>query len=223
MRRWKPRAGEQGRGFAVVASEVRSLAGRSAEAAKEIKTLITDSVERVGQGSALADQAGSTMSEVVASIRRVTDIIGEISAASTEQSQGVAQIGEAVMQMDQATQQNAALVEEMAAASSLRGQAQELVHGAQAAAPAPAAPRSWRPAQRQRPGLQVLRWSASRPWLHRQPPRRRRSRPGTVMPGTGKASDALRVCTRQPGHAQGQHAVAALSAGVAPGPAGAGR
>ncbi len=122
------RAGEQGRGFAVVASEVRSLAGRSAEAAKEIKTLITDSVERVGQGTALVDQAGATMSEVVASIRRVTDIMGEISAASSEQSQGVAQIGEAVTQMDQATQQNAALVEEMAAAaSSLRGQAQDLV------------------------------------------------------------------------------------------------
>jgi len=122
------RAGEQGRGFAVVASEVRSLAGRSAEAAKEIKTLITDSVERVEQGTALVDQAGTTMSEVVSSIRRVTDIMGEISAASSEQSSGVAQIGEAVVQMDQSTQQNASLVEEMAsAASSLRGQAQELV------------------------------------------------------------------------------------------------
>ncbi len=121
------RAGEQGRGFAVVASEVRNLAGRSAEAAKEIKTLITDSVERVGQGTALVDQAGATMSEVVASIRRVTDIMGEISAASSEQSQGVAQVGEAVTQMDQATQQNAALVEEStAAAMSLREQAQHL-------------------------------------------------------------------------------------------------
>jgi len=122
------RAGEQGRGFAVVASEVRSLAGRSAEAAKEIKQLITESVERVGQGSALVDQAGATMNEVVHSIRRVTDIMGEISAASTEQNTGVAQVGEAVTQIDQATQQNAALVEEMAAAaSSLKGQAQELV------------------------------------------------------------------------------------------------
>jgi len=122
------RAGEQGRGFAVVASEVRSLAGRSAEAAKEIKTLITDSVQRVEQGTALVDQAGSTMTEVVTSIRRVTDIMGEISAASAEQSQGVAQVGEAVTNMDQATQQNAALVEEMAAAaSSLRAQAQDLV------------------------------------------------------------------------------------------------
>ncbi|MFN4349431.1 MAG: methyl-accepting chemotaxis protein [Hylemonella sp.] len=122
------RAGEQGRGFAVVAAEVRSLAGRSAEAAKEIKTLINDSVSRVGQGTALVDQAGSTMTEVVASIRRVTDIMGEISAASSEQSQGVAQVGEAVTQMDQATQQNAALVEEMAAAaSSLKSQALDLV------------------------------------------------------------------------------------------------
>jgi len=122
------RAGEQGRGFAVVASEVRSLAGRSAEAAKEIKTLIDDSVQRVEQGSALVDRAGTTMTEVVSSIRRVTDIMGEISAASSEQSAGVAQVGEAVTQMDQATQQNAALVEEMAAAaSSLRSQAQDLV------------------------------------------------------------------------------------------------
>ncbi|MEN9436081.1 MAG: hypothetical protein RIR09_736 [Pseudomonadota bacterium] len=122
------RAGEQGRGFAVVASEVRSLAGRSAEAAKEIKTLINASVERVEHGTTLVDQAGVTMAEVVGSIRRVTDIMGEISAASSEQASGVAQVGEAVVQMDQATQQNAALVEEMAAAaSSLKGQAQELV------------------------------------------------------------------------------------------------
>lgn len=122
------RAGEQGRGFAVVASEVRSLAGRSAEAAKEIKNLIDDSVTRVEQGSNLVNQAGATMSEVVSSIRRVTDIMGEISAASSEQSSGVAQVGEAVTQMDQATQQNAALVEEMAAAaSSLKSQALDLV------------------------------------------------------------------------------------------------
>ena len=122
------RAGEQGRGFAVVASEVRSLAGRSADAAKEIKTLINTSVERVEQGTMLVDQAGATMTEVVGSIRRVTDLMGEISAASNEQSLGVAQIGEAVQQMDQVTQQNAALVEEMAAAaSSLKSQAQDLV------------------------------------------------------------------------------------------------
>ena len=115
------RAGEQGRGFAVVASEVRSLAGRSADAAKEIKTLINASVERVEHGTTLVDQAGATMSDVVGSIRRVTDIMGEISAASNEQALGVSQ-------MDQVTQQNAALVEEMAAAaSSLKSQAQELV------------------------------------------------------------------------------------------------
>ena len=122
------RAGEQGRGFAVVASEVRSLAGRSAEAAKEIKQLINASVDRVEHGTALVDRAGVTMTDVVNSIRRVTDIMGEISAASTEQSLGVAQVGEAVTQMDQATQQNAALVEEMAAAaSSLKAQAHDLV------------------------------------------------------------------------------------------------
>jgi len=122
------RAGEQGRGFAVVASEVRSLAGRSAEAAKEIKSLIGVSVTRVEQGNQLVDKAGETMTEVVNAIRRVTDIVAEISAASSEQSTGVAQVGEAVTQMDQATQQNAALVEQMAAAASgLQSQAHELV------------------------------------------------------------------------------------------------
>ena len=123
------RAGEQGRGFAVVASEVRSLAGRSAEAAKEIKRLISASVDRVEQGTVLVDEAGTTMSEVVAAIRHVTDLVGEISSASNDQAMGVAQIGQAIQQMDQVTQQNAALVEEMAAAAgSLRSQADELVH-----------------------------------------------------------------------------------------------
>ena len=122
------RAGEQGRGFAVVASEVRSLAGRSAEAAKEIKNLIGASVDRVALGTTLVDQAGVTMAEVVDSIKRVTDIMGEINAASASQALGVSQVGEAVSHMDRNTQQNAALVEEMAAAaSSLKSQAQDLV------------------------------------------------------------------------------------------------
>ncbi|QYF94347.1 CHASE3 domain-containing protein [Massilia sp. PAMC28688] len=112
------RAGEQGRGFAVVASEVRSLAQRSAGAAKEIKTLIDDSVEKVTLGSRLADQAGVTMEEVVSSVRRVNDIISEIASASDEQQAGIEQVNQAINQMDEVTQQNAALVEEAAAASS---------------------------------------------------------------------------------------------------------
>ncbi|SFE05025.1 methyl-accepting chemotaxis protein [Paracidovorax konjaci] len=122
------RAGEQGRGFAVVAGEVRSLAQRSASAAKEIKELITASVSQVANGTALVDQAGSTMDEIVESIRKVSGIVGEISSATAEQSAGVAQVGEAVSQIDTATQQNAALVEESAAAAgSLKSQAQQLV------------------------------------------------------------------------------------------------
>jgi methyl-accepting chemotaxis protein len=121
------RAGEQGRGFAVVATEVRNLAHRSAAAAKEIKTLIGDSVAKVESGTQLVDQAGQTMNEVVDSVRRVSDIIGEITAASREQSLGIEQINQAIMQMDSVTQQNAALVEESAAAAeSLQGQAAQL-------------------------------------------------------------------------------------------------
>ena len=122
------RAGDQGRGFAVVATEVRSLAGRSAAAAKEIKSLINASVERVELGTQQVGQAGATMVEVVSGIRRVADLVTQISSASQEQSQGVAEIGTAMQQMDEVTQQNAALVEEMAAAaSSLTSQAQDLV------------------------------------------------------------------------------------------------
>nr|WP_315209743.1 methyl-accepting chemotaxis protein [uncultured Albidiferax sp.] len=122
------RAGEQGRGFAVVASEVRSLAGRSAEAAKEIKALIGASVEKVDSGSRLVHNAGSTMTEIVQSVKRVSDIIGEITAASSEQSDGISEVNQAITQLDQMTQQNAALVEQSAAAAaSLRDQAQKLV------------------------------------------------------------------------------------------------
>ena len=153
------RAGEQGRGFAVVASEVRNLAQRSAAAAKEIKALIVESTEAAGAGSKLVAEAGNTMQEIVESVRRVTDIMSEISAASTEQTAGIEQINSAVVQMDQVTQQNAALVEEAAAAAeSMQEQAARLLDavsvfriGADAAAPAlavavPAASAAIRPA-----------------------------------------------------------------------------
>jgi methyl-accepting chemotaxis protein len=123
------RAGEQGRGFAVVASEVRSLAQRSAAAAKEIKALIGDSVDKVGAGTKLVDEAGKTMQEIVSSVKRVTDIMSEITAASQEQSAGIEQVNQAINQMDEVTQQNAALVEQAAAAAeSMQEQTQHLAH-----------------------------------------------------------------------------------------------
>jgi methyl-accepting chemotaxis protein len=123
------RAGEQGRGFAVVASEVRNLAGRSATAAKEIKDLIGASVNNVSEGCKLVEQAGSTMDEIVVHVRRVADLMREITNASQDQSSGIDQINQAMGQMDQVTQQNAALVEEAAAAAqSLEQQAKDVVH-----------------------------------------------------------------------------------------------
>ncbi|OJX31812.1 MAG: hypothetical protein BGO74_05160 [Burkholderiales bacterium 68-12] len=192
------RAGEQGRGFAVVASEVRALAGRSAEAAREIKGLIGASVERMEAGTVLADRAGQTMAEVVQSIQRVTDIMGEISAASSEQSRGVDQVNDAVTQMDQTTQQNAALVEEMAAAaSSLNAQAQELVStvavfqlGAQGAGAGSRPPAPRPPAAAKVSATQPVPQAAPRPAA---PPALRRPAPALQMP-------PARPATRAPGN-----------------------
>jgi len=170
------RAGEQGRGFAVVAAEVRSLAQRSAAAAKEITALIDDSVERVGAGAKLVDQAGATMDEVVASVKRVTDIIGEITYASQEQSTGIEQVNQAIKQMDDVTQQNAALVEQAAAAAqSMQDQAATLAkvvsvfklddrHGSATTAlsgVAPAAGANITPLAKKTPARPALRIAAS--------------------------------------------------------------
>jgi methyl-accepting chemotaxis protein len=168
------RAGEQGRGFAVVASEVRNLAGRSATAAKEIKALIQDSVQRVGEGSDLVTQSGATLEQIVAAVKKVSDIVAEIAAASTEQSAGIEQVNKAVMQLDELTQQNAALVEQASAASqSMAEQARQLndsmqhytVAGNGDAAQAPALPSAAAPAV---PAPRVERRKADRPWSGRK-------------------------------------------------------
>ena len=194
------RAGEQGRGFAVVATEVRNLAQRSAAAAKDIKALITDSVEKVGSGSALVNEAGATMNEIVTSVRRVTDIISEISSAGREQEIGIEQINTAVAEMDNVTQQNAALVEQAAAASqAMQEQAVKLaemvavfqVSGSSAAPRAPArAPAAAAPAAATaaaQPALKLAAKPAARPAA--KPAAQAAARPAAARPAPKAAAD----------------------------------
>jgi len=181
------RAGEQGRGFAVVATEVRNLAQRSAAAAKEIKGLISDSVEKVEVGNRLVDQAGRTMEEVVAAIKRVAKIMGDISDASREQSSGIEQVSLAVSQMDEVTQQNAALVEQAAAAAeSLEEQAQNLAQAVSVFALA----REAQPARRAEPAARPAPAPSARPapraLPHREPVR---LKPSAVRPAAPATSD----------------------------------
>ncbi|MBS0422415.1 MAG: PAS domain-containing protein [Proteobacteria bacterium] len=173
------RAGEQGRGFAVVATEVRSLAGRSATAAKEIKELIQDSVRKVEDGSALVTQSGQTLDQIVTSVKKVSDIIAEIAAASRQQSAGIEQVNQAVMQMDEMTQQNAALVEQATAASqSMAEQARALTHlmqrynsgsSSESAVPAARAPAAAPPAAERRPAVRPTALKTPPPLRQRAP------------------------------------------------------
>ena len=194
------RAGEQGRGFAVVATEVRTLAQRSAAAAKEIKTLIGDSVHKVEDGTKLVDEAGKTMAEIVAAVKRVTDIMAEISAASQEQSSGIEQVNQAVTQMDQTTQQNAALVEEAAAAAeSMQEQAENLVQavavfklteGAEVAVRRPAPARAERPAASaaHAPHVSAVRKPAAKP--HAAAPAQPAAKPKAQKVPAGSGEEA---------------------------------
>ncbi len=178
------RAGEQGRGFAVVAAEVRSLASRSAEAAKEIKTLIQDSVQRVAQGTKLVDESGTTLSGIVDAVKNVTDIVSEISSAAHEQAAGIDQVNKAVTSMDEVTQQNAALVEEAAAAAqALLEEAQQLDHmmakySLDALSESLASPRVVRPKPATRPIVE--RRSGNRPWTPPAKPRTQSSASSAV-------------------------------------------
>jgi methyl-accepting chemotaxis protein len=190
------RAGEQGRGFAVVASEVRSLAGRSATAAKEIKELIQDSVRKVEDGSVLVTQSGQTLEKIVASVKKVSDIVAEIAAASREQSSGIEQVNRAVMQMDELTQQNAALVEEATAASQamaeqVRGLNQMLDRysvGATAAEGSAKPVRSAPSTPRPQPAARPERRTSSRPWAEK----------GKVTAGKGSSAAVAAAASARP-------------------------
>jgi len=186
------RAGEQGRGFAVVATEVRNLAQRSAAAAKEIKALIDDSVEKVGSGTKLVEQAGSTMQEVVASIKQVTDIVGEISAATQEQNDGISQVHSAVTQMDETTQQNAALVEQTAAAAQTMREQADALECAVAAFKINISAASYAPTPAPRPAARpVARAAAPVVALPKAP----RAKPAAAKPITKPAPQKVKAVT----------------------------